>query len=185
MPRSRAISAAASIGASPVGVAVPRGDNVEPEDGGQFGMSYQLFVPKWADTEVGFHFINYHSRLPIISALTGTPQGLAAGDYAGSARYFSEYPEDIKLLGLSFNTQIGTSGWAMQGEVSTKLDAPLQVSTVELLYASLSPLAIPEAAAGTPGVGSLLAQTNQVAPGGVGFNTVVPGYIERDVPNCR
>jgi len=178
-------AAAASIGASPVGVAVPRGEDAEPKDSGQFGLSYQVFVPKWADTEFGLHFANYHSRLPIISAITGSPQGLAAGDYAGSARYFIEYPEDIQMLGLSFNTQLGTSGWAWQGEVSTKFDAPLQVDDVELLYAALSPLAIPEAAAGMPGLGTLLAQTNQVAPGGAGFNTVIPGFIERDVTQLQ
>lgn len=177
--------AAARIGASPVGVAVPRGDDVDPEDGGQFGLSYQVFMPNWADTELGFHFINYHSRLPIISAVTGTPQGLGSGDYAGSARYFIEYPEDIQLFGLSFNTQLGTSGWALQGEVSTRFDAPLQVDDTELLFAALSPLAIPEALTGMPGVGTLLAQTNQVAPGGVGFNTVIPGYIERDVSQLQ
>ena len=178
-------AAAASIGASPVGVAIPRGDNVEPEDGGQYGLSYQTFVPQWGDTDLGFYFVNYHSRLPIISARTGTPTGLGSGDYAGSAEYFIEYPEDIKMAGLSFNTQVGTSGWALQGELSTRFDTPLQVDDVELLYAALSPLAIAEAGAGMPGVGTLLANTNQVAPGGVGFGTVIPGFIERDVTQIQ
>lgn len=178
-------AAASAIGASPVGVAVPRGDDKEPENGGQYGLSYQVFLPNLQDTELGFHFVNYHSRLPIISAITGTPAGLAGGDYAGSARYFVEYPEDIKMLGLSFNTEAGNSGWALQGEYSYKIDAPLQVDDVELLFAALSPLAIPERAAGAPGLGSLLAARNQVAPGGVGFGTVIPGFIERDVSQVQ
>ncbi|MBS1269935.1 MAG: hypothetical protein MAG794_00887 [Gammaproteobacteria bacterium] len=174
-------AAAASIGASPTGVAVPRGADREADDSGQFGLAYRVYVPEFGDTELGFYYMNYHSRLPIISAKTGTLAGLAGGDYVGSARYFTEFPEDIQLLGLSFNTQVGTTGWALQGELSYKKDVPLQVDDTELLFAALSPLAIPEAAAGTPGVGTLLASTNQVAPGGVGFATEIPGFAERDV----
>lgn len=176
---------AASIGQSPVGVVVPRGASREADDGGQFGLAYRIYVPDLNDTEFGFYYMNYHSRLPVISARTGTLAGLAAGDYAGSTRYFTEYPEDLQLLGASFNTQLGTSGWALQGDLAYKMDVPLQVDDVELLFAALSPLAIPETAAGMPGVGSLLAASNQVAPGGVGFDTEIPGFIERDVTQVQ
>jgi len=176
---------AASVGQTPVGVAVPRGADREADDSGQFGLAYRVYIPDFGDTELGFYYMNYHSRLPIISARTGTLAGLGSGDYAGSARYFTEYPEDIQLLGASFNTQVGTTGWALQGELSYKKDVPLQVDDVELLFAALSPLAIPEAASGMPGVGSLLASTNQVAPGGVSFGTEVPGFIERDVTQVQ
>ena len=53
--------------------------------------------------------------------------------------YFTEYPEDIKLIGLSFNTQLGTTGIALQGEVSYRQDVPLQFDDVELLFAALTP----------------------------------------------
>ncbi len=169
----------------PVGVAVPRAETKHASDTGQWGLAYRLLVPQWNDTEFGFYYINYHSRLPIISARTGTLAGLAAGDYAGSSRYFTEFPEDIKLLGVSFNSQLGTTGWALQGELSHKLDVPLQVDDVELLFASLSPLAVAEARAGTPGLGTFLAQINQVRPGGVGFDTDIPGFIRRDVTQLQ
>lgn len=52
----------------------------------------------------------------------------------------------------------------------------MQVDDAELLFATLSPLAL----VGSP-VGNLLAATNQVAPGGVGFDTTIPGFIRRDV----
>ncbi len=160
----------------PIGPAVPRGEDVEPSDSGQFGLAYRLYVPQFHDTELGFYYVNYHSRLPIISARTGSLGALASGNYAASAQYFVEFPEDIKLLGASFNTQLGTTGWALQGELSHKLDVPLQVDDVELLFAALSPLS----ATGNP-AGVFFAQQNQVAPGGVGFDTVVPGFIRRDV----
>ncbi len=171
---------AASVGQTPQGAVVPRGDDVNAKDSGQFGVAYRMFLEQLNSTELGFYFINYHSRLPIVSAVTGSLAGLGGGDYAGSARYFFEFPEDIKLLGTSFNTQLGTSGWALQGELSYKWDVPLQADDAELLFAALSPLAL----VGSP-LGQLLAQTNQVAPGGVGFDTVVPGFIERDVVQAQ
>jgi hypothetical protein len=91
--------------------------------------------------------------------------------YSQTARYFTEYPEDIKLLGLSFNTDIAATGIAWQGEVSHRFDMPLQVDDVELLFAALTPLA-----AINPAV-----LENQLCPEGVGFEEIISGYIERDV----
>ena len=59
--------------------------------------------------------------------------------YAGTARYFLEYPEDIQLYGVSFNTEIGATGISVQGEVSYRNDMPLQIDDVELLIAGLTP----------------------------------------------
>jgi hypothetical protein len=60
--------------------------------------------------------------------------------FAQTANWYTAYPEDIKLYGLSWNAQLGTSGIAFQGEVSYRQDNPLQVDDVELLFAALSPL---------------------------------------------
>ena len=53
--------------------------------------------------------------------------------------YFIEYPEDIQLLGLSFNTVLGASGWALQGEYSLRRDAPLQRAERTVLEDGLAP----------------------------------------------
>ncbi|MDH3997756.1 MAG: DUF1302 domain-containing protein [Desulfuromonadales bacterium] len=124
---------------APIGPAVPRGATQYASDEGQFGLAMRLYVPQLNDSELGFYFINYHSRLPIISAQTGTLAGLGGGDYASTARYFTEYPEDIKLYGASFSTQLSSSGIALQGEYSYRQDMPLQVDDIELLMAALSP----------------------------------------------
>ena len=50
--------------------------------------------------------------------VTAQATALATHEYAQTARYFTEYPEDIQLFGVSFNTQLGTTGIALQGEVS-------------------------------------------------------------------
>lgn len=117
---------------------------------------YQYFgVPPGASPEVD-------------AAAAQAGQAAATSAFANTGRWYTAYPEDIKLYGLSWNAQLGTSGIAFQGEVSYRQDAPYLVDDVELLFASLSPIS-----AG-------LAATNQVAPGGVGFSTQIDGYRLHD-----
>ncbi|MCW8964052.1 MAG: DUF1302 domain-containing protein [Gammaproteobacteria bacterium] len=186
------------------------GDN-KPKDDGQWGFSFRLFSEALNDTEFGFYFMNYHSRLPLVSAVSGTPAGVTAAatvaaqvgalnatggylfanlglattlavlpsvasvvavdQYVDTANYLIEYPEDIKLYGASFNTNAGQ--WALQGEVSHKQDAPLQIDDAEVLLAALTPLA-----ALNPAL-----NVNQV--GTFGTNQYIRGYIERDVSQLQ
>ncbi len=156
----------------PVGGSVARGEDVKADDAGQFGAALRFFAEALNDTEFGLYYINYHNRVPVISGRTGDAN--FSGDYAGTANYFLEYVEDIKLYGGSFNTSIGTM--ALQGEISHRLDLPVQVDDVELLFAALSPLALLE---DNPSVFTLLANTNQL--GAFGFNEYVRGFIRRDM----
>lgn len=192
--------------------AVPRGPDNRPKNSGQFGLAARIFAPSLNQSEFGIFFIQYHSRLPVISARTPTEaispafvqqtagalaqaniapamiafgvdpsvvgavlpqlvgaalmevpagglpdnlapfapfypaaQQVAAGarqlgflNSAGTGRYLIEYPEDIKLVGLSYNTDMGTSGISLQGELTYRWDQPLQVDDVELLFAAMS-----------------------------------------------
>lgn len=216
-------------------MAVPREDTRSASDDGQFGIALRMFAPFLADTEFGFYYMNYHSRVPIISARTGTLGGFgnavaagttlqyygATGDAAGAvaagaaaggavgasnplgaaqgaltvagtaglakasayvtdqytqtARYLTEYPEDIQLFGVSFNTDLGATGIALQGEVSHRLDVPLQVDDLELLLAALSPL----------GALNPIILVNQLRPTGAGFEEYIPGFIESDVTQMQ
>jgi len=183
-------------------------------DSGQYGINLKYYAPDFNNgTEFGLFFLNYHSRLPLISGMTGSQAGvgnafgalnavggaaqalgaglsvpaaiataanlgvqraaaaggnlslatatqyatigantqLAQGDvatqasniatheYALTSGYFTEYPEDIKLIGLSFNTQLQWSGTALQGEIAYRQDVPLQFDDVELLFGALTP----------------------------------------------
>lgn len=110
----------------------PRADTRFPKDSGQFGVALRWFVESLNSTEFGFYFLNYHSRLPLISGTSLTSPA------ANSGRYRTEYPQDIQLWGASFNSNIGT--WALAGEVSYRPNAPLQFDDVEILFAGLSPL---------------------------------------------
>jgi hypothetical protein len=246
---------------------VPRGETITASDSGQYGAALRWFLPDFSQgTEFGFYFVNYHSKLPLISGRTGTQagignaigaltasiataQGLASGlpfdtavaiaanaganaaagaggdlsittaagyatiagntalgggsvtgqasnlathEYAQTARYFTEFPEDIRILGVSFNTQLGTTGIALQGEVSYRMDVPLQFDDVELLFAALTPFeAVARAALGRTDPGSCTTldptlarcgQFNGSQPdGGYGLEEVVQGWDEFDV----
>jgi len=241
--------------------AVPRGPTLDPDDQGQYGLSLRWFLPNFASgTEFGLYYVNYHSKLPLISGRTGTQTGvgnalgtltasiatataLAGGvplpgaialgaaqgrnaalanggdltlatatqyatiagntalgggnvtaqatnlgihEYARTAQYFTQYPEDIQMLGLSFNTSLGTTGIALQGELSYRMDQPLQFDDVELLFAALAPF---EAAAAALQGQTLPATCLPAAPtltrcnqlGVFGVNQLVQGWGEFDV----
>jgi len=72
-------------------------------------------------------------------AIAGARQ-IALLTAAGTGRYFTEYPEDLTMAGVSFNTDLAATGISWQGEVSYKQDVPLQIDDVELLFAALSAL---------------------------------------------
>jgi len=121
------------------GAGIPR-DNRDARDDGQFGIAIHTVAHPLNDTEFGLFYINYHSRLPVISVKTGTQDGASNGDYPGSMRYIVEYPEDIHVVGASFSTMLKESGVALQGEYSFRPNMPLQLDDGELLSAGFTPL---------------------------------------------
>jgi hypothetical protein len=143
--------AANGVDVNEEGVLVRRGPDRDARDSGQWGASFKyMFDP--LDTEFGAYFMNYHSRAPIFSA-TGAPQSVyntaralpgpfaALGPLlvAGNSQYFIEYPEDIRLYGLSFSTTLPT-GTAWSGEISYRPNAPVQLNSTDILFAGVRPL---------------------------------------------
>jgi hypothetical protein len=64
---------------------------------------------------------------------------IATHEYGKTAGYFEEFPQNIKMIGASFNSEIRATGTAIQGELVFRHNVPLQLGSVELLYASLTP----------------------------------------------
>ena len=155
-----------NFGSPDEGTIVKRGPDRDARDSGQFGLALRyMFEP--LDTEFGAYFMNYHSRAPIFSgrgapasaynpnALAGSligagvPAGIATNPallaslmplvVAGNSSYYVEYPEDIRLYGLSFSTTLPT-GTAWSGEISYRPNAPVQLNTTDILYSGLTPL---------------------------------------------
>lgn len=128
------------------GVLVRRGGDRDARDGGQWGIALRYFaVP--LDTEFSAYFMNYHSRAAIFGTGAAAPDVFAANlpaallplAAAGNARYFVEYPEDIRLFGLSFATTLPV-GTRWRGELSYRPNAPVQLNINDLLGATLTPL---------------------------------------------
>ncbi len=98
-----------------------------------------------------------------------------------TSNYFTEFPEDLDLYGVSFNTFL-PGGIAWQGEVSLKKDAPLQFDDVEVLFAALSPLdnlgAQPGFCPTNPQAVGRLGCYGQLGP--KGLNERIQGWDERD-----
>jgi hypothetical protein len=77
------------------------------------------------------------------------------------------------MFGASFNTDVGTTGISLQGEVSYKSHVPLQVDDVELLFAALSTL-------DSPG-GTVYGSNNQIGNYSGQYGTYIRGYRPLDV----
>jgi len=76
-----------------------------------------------------------------ISEFTGAlVPALAIDRFAKASRYFVEYPEDLDTFGVSFNTVLGTGGWALQGEYSFHPELPLQREESSLFREALTPI---------------------------------------------
>jgi hypothetical protein len=115
------------------GASFPRAPTNFAKDSGQWGLAARYFAPGLWDTEFGFYYLRYHSRLPVLSGISVTNANINSG------RYFLEYPEGINLYGISWNSSL-PAGIAFQGEISYRDNMPLQIDDVELLFAGLSPL---------------------------------------------
>lgn len=63
--------------------AISRGVDREPGDSGQYGLNLKFMAHGLGDTEFGVYYMNYHSRLPVISATTPT-EGIVVSNITGN-----------------------------------------------------------------------------------------------------
>jgi len=152
--------------------------DIEPDDGGQYGLAVRYYSEALNDTEFGLYYMNIHARLPIASvyrseftdygptavtppinlvditgpfipwAATADPATAGLLNAYGitdlskdnidslNANYLVEFPEDLKVYGLSFATNV--SGIALSGEISYKPDTPTQINGNHAVGAALS-----------------------------------------------
>ena len=81
--------------------------------------------------------LNYYQS-GVVGAPANTIQSLNGAEFlvhAGGLNVDVEYPEDIKVLGMSFNTTLW--GWGVQGDFTYRDEAPFQVDTDSLTIAAL------------------------------------------------
>lgn len=124
------------------GFIAPRGGDVEADSKDQFGVAMRWYVPQLNDSELGFYYIKYNSRLPYVSGFANNPAGSVNQDYDPSLpssrfpTYVMEYPENINLYGISINTTT-PGGWSLGAEYSFRDNVPLQWNAFELIFAGL------------------------------------------------
>ena len=140
----------------------------EAKDEGQFGVALRWFVPELNDSEFGFYAMNYHSRTPIYSNIAGGgavpgASGVTGIDgVVGPAGYFFEYPEDIRLYGVSFQTSV--AGASVGGEISYRPNMPMQINTGDMSRTALQ----------------LGADNTHRDYNGVALGTYIPGYERKE-----
>jgi hypothetical protein len=183
------------------------GGRDRPRSQGQWGLALQALLPRFNATKLGLHFVNYHSRLAVLSGFTANPDAVAMtssaavkmradtltpiyedtgldpveaeqramatassltlSGLANNTRYFAEFPEDVQMLGLTFNTATPVTGTLLAGEVSHHFDLPFQILSSVVFEAALSPLLFDPSL----GEGPL---------GSFGPNQTVRGFLKRD-----
>ena len=104
---------------------------------------------------------------PTVQAVAGPALNQQVAISIATSRYLIEFPEDIKVTGVSFNTSL--NGIALQGELSYRQGQPLQVDDVELLFATFG--SINPAFANNNQIGSFVGQLNTYIPGFRRFST--------------
>ena len=114
--------------------AIPRGTDREPGKSGQFGINLRWLAHGLKDTEFGLYYMNYHSRLPVISA--STPAVPVNGALAASDSGAILGP----LLGASIGAALGTADpVVIGGALTTLIGATLTGVPASALPAALQP----------------------------------------------
>ena len=116
-------------------IQVPRRGDNDARDVGQYGVALRWFSEALNGTEFGLYALKYHSRMPFTSMYGTTANPLTAPAFgAADTAYRIEYPEDIRLYGLSFQTNAGSASLA--GEISYRPNQPLQLNAFDLATTS-------------------------------------------------
>lgn len=128
------------------GFYAPEYKGKDASDSGQFGVSFRVPVDA-LDGELGLYYLNYHSRMPQLAIRSGGFSGLnqfpGAADPSlvvnGKGEVFGpswEYPEDIRLFGLSFTTTLG--GWSLGSELSYSPNQPVSLNGADLVNGAVA-----------------------------------------------
>jgi hypothetical protein len=157
------------------GFIAPRLGDREADSKDQFGVAMRWYVPALNDSELGFYYIKYNSRLPYVS---GTVRDDREGERFPS--YFIEYPENIDLYGVSINTTT-PGGWSLGAEYSYRDGVPLQWNAFELIYGGIQQI---NDETGDPA--SLLQQQREAENPGVDLRgSEVDGYDRFNVSQAQ
>lgn len=111
---------------------IPRTESRYAKDSGQYGIALKQILPSLNNAELGMYYANYHSRNANFDGFTVTAAG---PQNFKTASFFSIYPEDIKMYGLSLTGKVGMT--TVFSELTHKPDQPLQLNGTDIVYAQV------------------------------------------------
>lgn len=152
------------------GVIVPRIASQYARNSGQWGVKGSYYADWLNDgTDLGIYYTNFHANLPIGTFTAAGVPGVNAADFcanfapgaapvgaclssplagavllsaaaAGNIRTLTQYPEDIHMFGVSFNTTIADllGGTAISGELTYSPNMPFQIADTTINANSLA-----------------------------------------------
>ena len=156
-----------------LGVAPTRLADNEPDAAGQYGVAFRYFSPELNDTDFGLYYMNYHSRVPMISGVRSkwveyapvpflpwvNVQQIAADpthplnglvnmvgtDRATVDEMNPQYRIDFPEDLKHYGVSFATNigGFALSGEVSYKPDTPIQINGNHVLAGALTEANVP------------------------------------------
>lgn len=97
-----------------------------PSDWGQYGLALRKTLESLNDAELGLYYATYHSRTPLLNGTVRTST-------LPSGKYFSVYPEDIRLFGASLSGAVGST--AVFSELSYRPNQPLTFNSSDVVAA--------------------------------------------------
>jgi Protein of unknown function (DUF1302) len=167
----------------------------------EFGAAFRTTVPEMSDAEFGLYFENYASRTPFPQFRTGTKEAGVANElgliglgpatsYTATSGISLTYPENIHLLGGSFNFN-GPYGLAFQGEISNRFNQPLLLNGGDSALANALPIlcdtTAPLYALATAAdcTAALMDPVIQLEGGNPGYNTLFQTYKRYSVSQLQ
>ncbi|HKY91759.1 MAG TPA: DUF1302 family protein [Nevskiaceae bacterium] len=86
--------------------------------------------------------VSFVLTCPGLPVFAGSPENATSDAVPfDTSKLLVEYPEDIHMIGMSFNTTLDTpiADFSIQGEVAWRPDQPLQVDVEDLAFAAFGP----------------------------------------------
>jgi hypothetical protein len=161
------------LGVNGPSVIVERANDVNADDGGEFGLALRYFAEELNNgTEFGLYFINYHSRLPIAtSSIMSTTKGYSYSSGTNASPQSRAANKLVNTNGVSLPTSTDLLGGPGTGSLPNNVPANVFELGQQLCNA-LAPLGATLAA---QGVGSAVVGQSLASPGTAKVNFATPG----------